>query len=75
MSDKTRGLWIETINEVTGESSLKEHKPKVVWKSCRQGDHSFSISGNRELQCTKCGVIRKFMPHKDKAFLEKNNIN
>lgn len=74
-SGKGEGIWKERVDDVTGESSIKEHKPKVVWKSCKQGDHSFRILGNRELECTKCNIIRKFQPHKDKSLLKKHGIN
>jgi len=65
-----KGIWTERVNEITGQSSLREHKPKVVWKSCKKDNHSFSITGNRELTCTKCDIIRTFLPHRDKKLLE-----
>jgi hypothetical protein len=56
-----KGIWTEYVNSETGESSIKEHKPKVIWKSCKSFDlHDFKWTGNRELTCSKCGFI--FMP-------------
>lgn len=52
------GLWEEWVNTKTGESSIKQHTPKVVWKSCNQSDHKFQLTGNREATCEKCGFIR-----------------
>lgn len=56
-----KGVWNEYVNTLTGESSIKEHKPKVVWKSCKKfEDHNFEVTGNREWTCTKCNF--KFIP-------------
>jgi hypothetical protein len=52
-----KGIWTERVNTQTGESSIKEHKPKVVWTSCKWDDHNFQWTGNRELTCSKCGFI------------------
>jgi len=54
-----KGLWTEYINETTGESSIKEHKARVVWKSCKWNDHDFKWTGTRELTCQKCQFIYK----------------
>lgn len=72
MSENTNGLWNEVKDPVTGESSLKEHKPKVVWKSCKNGEHKFAITSNRELQCQveSCGVIQEFVPGRDNEYLK-----
>ena len=56
-----RGRWTEYIDTQTGESSIKEHKLKVVWKSCKPDKHSFELSGNREVTCKKCGYMREFV--------------
>ena len=74
MSEKTTGLWNETINEITGESSLKLHTPKVIWKSCNPNEHSFKITSNRELGCSKCGFIVNFTPGRDNKLLKKHNL-
>lgn len=55
------GRWTELVNSETGESSIKEHKLKVVWKSCAENKHKWTLSGNRELQCLRCGMIRPFV--------------
>lgn len=56
--DDDRGIWNEYRNVLTGERSIKEHKPKVVWRSCKSfSDHNFEITGNREWTCTKCQFI------------------
>lgn len=56
--DDDRGIWNEYRNVLTGEKSIKEHKPKVVWRSCKSfSDHNFEITGNREWTCTKCQFI------------------
>jgi len=59
--DDDRGIWNEYRNVLTGERSIKEHKPKVVWKSCKSfKDHDFEWTGNRELTCKHCNFI--FLP-------------
>jgi hypothetical protein len=56
-----RGVWNNYRNVLTGENSIKEHKPKVVWRSCKNfKDHYFEQTGNREWTCTKCQFI--FLP-------------
>lgn len=56
-----KGVWNEYRNVLTGERSIKEHKPKVVWQSCKKfKDHNFIVTGNREWSCTKCDF--KFTP-------------
>lgn len=59
--EEDRGRWNEYKNSETGESSIKEHQLKVVWKGCKGGNHLFEISGNREATCTKCGYIKEFI--------------
>lgn len=49
-----KGLWNEYINDVTGESSIKEHKPKIIWKGCKPEDHYWEMTGNREITCKHC---------------------
>lgn len=58
-SEETKGLWNVYVNN-KGESSLKLHKPKLVWKSCKFIDHEFTVTGNREWTCSKCDF--KFIP-------------
>ena len=50
-----KGRWTEYVNE-RGESSIKEHKLRLVWKSCKPDKHRFELTGNREVTCTKCGM-------------------
>lgn len=68
------GLWQNYKNAVTGEETVKEHRLKVVWKSCKQGEHSYELSGNRELKCVKCGVFTEFVPGRDSKFLESAGV-
>ena len=56
-----KGRWNEFINDKTGESSIKEHVLKTIWKGCEKGDHYFELTGNRELTCNKCGFGRDFV--------------
>jgi hypothetical protein len=57
---ENKGIWTELVNTVTGESSIKEHQTRVVWKSCKFPDHEFEVTGNREYSCKKCNY--KFIP-------------
>ena len=55
---ENKGRWTEYVNQQTGESSIRHHKPKVVWKSCKSFDkHYFEWTGNRELTCKHCQFI------------------
>lgn len=56
----TSGLWKERFDE-HGRSSLATHEPKVVWTSCKQDDHYFELTGNRECTCNKCGLIQNIV--------------
>lgn len=56
-----KGRWKEYINAETGESSIKQHVLKTVWQSCENNDHTYSLTGNREVTCSKCGVIKNFV--------------
>lgn len=53
-----QGRWNEYVNTDTGESSIKYHTPKVIWQSCTEKGHTFVLSGNREVTCTKCGQVK-----------------
>lgn len=57
------GRWKEYVNEDTGESSIKEHKPKLVWKSCAKDQCYFEWLDipKREVKCRKCGKIRSIV--------------
>lgn len=57
------GLWQEYVNKQTGESSLKEHKLKVVTKWCHQKKCIWRHSDEdyRTLVCKKCGRERPFV--------------
>lgn len=50
------GLWTEYVNEDTGETSLKEHKLKVVKQWCPKDAHDYRVTdmGKRLATCTKC---------------------
>jgi len=56
-----KGRWNELVNTETGESSIKEHKLKVVWKSCEKDKHKWMLTGNRELTCDRCQMVRPFV--------------
>jgi len=61
VNEDDKGRWNEYKNLETGESSIKEHKLKVVWRGCKGGKHKFELTGNRECTCKKCGFIRTFV--------------
>ena len=69
-----KGIWTEYVNEETGESSIKVHKLKTVWKSCGNKSHDFELTGNRELTCKKCKFVLTFTPGKDNKLLKKLNL-
>lgn len=53
-----RGIWNEYKNNLTGERSIRDHKLKVVWKSCKTfAEHNFEVTGNREWKCSKCQFV------------------
>lgn len=56
-----KGRWTEFVNPQTGESSIKEHKLKVVWTGCKESKHKWILSGNRELTCERCNAVRQFV--------------
>jgi hypothetical protein len=59
-SEVTKGLW-NVYEDDEGQTTLKLHKPKLVWKSCQSfADHDFEWTGNRELTCKHCNFI--FLP-------------
>lgn len=60
--DATKGLWEETIDPVTGESSLQEHTPRVIWKSCTPENHYYEHDKNRDYTCKNCGIIFTMPP-------------
>jgi len=39
-----QGRWTEYVNSETGESSIKTHKLKVVWKSCKPDNHVVNLT-------------------------------
>lgn len=57
------GLWKEYINPQTNESTLEEHKLKLIWQSCPKGECVYELtnSGQRECTCKKCGSITHFV--------------
>lgn len=68
MSDKWKhkqgtGLWAEYVHEDTGESTLKEHKPKVIWESCPPYKCYYELTNSAERECTcrKCGAKVRFV--------------
>ncbi len=60
-SEEVKGIW--NVYEVDGVSSLKEHKLKTVWESCKPDDHYFEITNSprREATCIHCKMIRNFI--------------
>lgn len=68
------GLFTNYKNEETGEETVKLHTPKVVWKSCKQGEHSYQIVDNREMMCSKCNLVASFVPGRDNDFLKSNGV-
>lgn len=50
-------LWKETIDPLTGESSLKTHELKVVKTFCKPQEHKLKVvdMGQRLAQCSTCG--------------------
>ena len=57
------GIWQDIENIKTGERSLKEHKLKVVWKSCDKDKCFFEVlkPSKREATCRDCGLIKNFV--------------
>lgn len=55
------GRWKEEVNELTGESSIKLHEPKMVAMFCKPIDHNYQLDG-RHAVCTICGQERSFIP-------------
>lgn len=57
------GLWTERINPITGESSLREHTPKVIKEWCLPDEHYFVMKDPRDriLICDKCKYEAKFV--------------
>lgn len=60
-----KGLWNEYVDDVTGESSIKLHTPKTVWRSCPNNGCIYELIGSREARCTKCGRVRSFVVGKE----------
>jgi hypothetical protein len=56
-----KGRWTEYVNSETGKSSIQEHKLKVIWTGCKEDEHEFEFTGNRELTCKKCGYIKNII--------------
>jgi hypothetical protein len=56
-----KGRWTEYVDSQTGQSSIKEHKLKLVWKSCKPDGHYYELTANREVTCKKCGAIKPFV--------------
>lgn len=55
------GRWQDHVNTETGEHSIKDHKLKLVWKSCKHDKHYYELTANREVTCKKCGAIKPFV--------------
>lgn len=56
-------LWVDVVNEKTGEHSLKTHELKIVFKACDFGNHNYEEidHGKRIVSCTKCGYERSYI--------------
>jgi len=54
------GRWADYKNTVTGEHSVKTHKPIKVWESCT--NHYFVEEGQtRMVKCNKCGYGKRYV--------------
>lgn len=56
-----KGRWTELIDSETGRSSIQEHELKVIWTGCKEDEHEYELTGNREVTCKKCGYIKNFV--------------
>lgn len=55
-----QGLWQKYKNNVTGETSVKEHELKKVWQSC--SNHFFVEEGSsRNVKCKYCGLGKRYV--------------
>lgn len=61
VNEDDKGLWNEYVNDQTGESSIKEHKLKKVWTSCKEDEHEYELTADREVTCKKCGYVKNFI--------------
>lgn len=61
VNKEDKGRWNELKNSETGESSIKEHVLRIVWKGCDKGNHYFELTGNREVTCIHCGYGKNFV--------------
>lgn len=57
------GRWKEYVNSETGESTIKLHKPKIVWESCPPDKCYYELTEPRlrECTCNKCGAKIRFV--------------
>lgn len=68
MSDLTAGLWVEREDPVTGESSLKTHKPRLIQQICETHKESVVKDwGKRTATCKECGQEINFVLGRDKV--------
>jgi hypothetical protein len=58
-----KNLWQETIDPITGKSSLQTHEVKTLKVGCKENEHNFVFSGGslREAVCSKCQLISSFI--------------
>lgn len=56
-----KGRWTELVDSETGRSSIQEHELKVIWTGCKEDEHDFELTGNREVTCKKCGYVKNFI--------------
>lgn len=59
----TSRLWKETIDPVTGQSSIQIHELKQVFVGCKDGEHYFEFVGGskREAKCKNCPIMAPFI--------------
>lgn len=57
------GLWRKYVDKETGDSSIKEHKLKLVKSWCPSGKHVYdeTIPPNRQIECKACGQETTFI--------------
>lgn len=61
------GRWTEFTNSETGESSIKEHKLRVVKTWCADKHHDYVVDDipKRTARCIKCGKTKTFIVGRD----------
>lgn len=55
------GLWVESVDPITGESSLRTHTPRKIWQRCTSCIYDTFIPPSREISCLVCGQSVRFI--------------